>query len=163
MNAGRLKPRQRGSRRRLRRDDLRGRRVALDLGADLPMNTRNIACPRYGPAFRPRQNLAMGDNSASVPEQDGQEVVFLGRQLDRNAVAGDEALVEIDHDAVDLDALRGLSLARLVAQRGAQPRCHFADAEWLLDIIVGPEIERLEYSDSRSRAERRSPASARIA
>ena len=91
------------------------------------------------------QNVAMGHHSAGVAKEDGEQVVFLRRQLDRRPVAGDETLVEVHDDAVDLHPLNGLGRVRGVPQRGPEPRRQFADAERLLDIIVGAEIERLDF------------------
>ena len=88
--------------------------------------------------------MAMGHDPAGVAKEDREQVVFFRRQLDRRPVAGDETLVEVHDDAVDLDPLNGLGRMRRVSQRGPEPRGQFADAERLLDIIVGAEIERLD-------------------
>ena len=53
-------------------------------------------------------------------------------------------LSKSDDDALDLDPLGGVSLARPVTKRGAQPRGQFADPERLLDVVVGAEIERFD-------------------
>src|SRR5208337_678449 len=130
----------------LRLDDFGRGRIALDLGAQLADEDAQILrvlgmrrSPHGG------ENLAVGDDPTGVAEKDGEEIVFLRRQLDRNAVARNEALVEVHDDALDLDPRSGLGLARPVAERGAKPRCQFADPEWLLDVIVGAEIERFDF------------------
>ena len=86
------------------------------------------------------QDLAVREDAAGAAREFAQEIEFLRRQLHRRAVAADEALVEIDGEAVDLDARSARLAVGAVSQRRAQTRDQFADAERLLDIVVGAEI-----------------------
>src|SRR5208337_1237124 len=130
---------------RLGLDDSGRGRVAFDLSpelADEDAQILRILGVRGAPDGR--QDLAMGDDASRIAKKDRQKLIFLRRQLDRRAVAGDQPLVEVHHDPVDLNPLSRLRHARPVTERGSQASRQFANAERLLDIVVSAEVERLD-------------------
>ena len=92
----------------------------------------------------------MGEHSASIPHQGGQEFVFNGGEMD--LLLGDVHLPSSQVDAQITHRKRRLARllggARGVAQRHTQPRQQFANTERLGQVVIGASIKAVTLSDS---------------
>ena len=95
--------------------------IALDLVAQLadehPQILR-VALVRGAPDRG--EELAVGHHPAGIAGERRQQIVFARRQLDRRAVARDEAALDVDRQTVDLDPRFGAAPA--LAWRSAARR-----------------------------------------
>ena len=99
------------------------------------------------------QHLLARYDLAGVAGEQGKDLEFLRRELDLLLVAGDAPTRNVDLEATDPHNGRLAGPLHAVAQRCPQARHKFADAEWLVDKVVGAAVERQIFSVSRSRAE----------
>src|SRR5580658_2758705 len=90
------------------------------------------------------QHEAMGQHLAGMGREQPQYVEFLGRQLDRLAGAGDQALHQIDLEIAGDDRGRYSLLLQTVAKGGTDPGGQFLHAEGLGDVVIRTQIERLD-------------------
>src|SRR5262249_25515412 len=82
---------------------------------------------------------------AGMLNEDAQQLVFLGRQLDLLVADLDDAPYEIDGEIADTKN-RTLSLnVKLVPKCGAHPGKEFIHAERLRHVVVGSEIECVDF------------------
>jgi hypothetical protein len=84
------------------------------------------------------KDLAMGHHPGLMPQEDGEDFIFLGGQAQGLAV-------EIDAQPADLEErglLPPLSFARRMSGCLPQSRQKLADAEGFLQIVIRPEVER---------------------
>jgi hypothetical protein len=86
------------------------------------------------------EDLAVGDDFAAVDEEEAQEGVFLGGEVDFLASAADEAGGEVDFDIAKGDDGRFVGGAG-AAKDGADAGEEFAAAEGFGEVVVGAGVE----------------------
>ena len=127
-------------------DKSRRARVILDFRSKLTNEDSQILGivavrrPPYG-----RQDLRVRDNATGVARQDGEEVVFLWRQMHDLVTSRNDAPIEVDLQRADVQDRFQTRWPCRMTKRCAQASQQLADAERLLDIIIRPEVEGLDF------------------
>ena len=124
---------------------------------------------RVGRAPDGGQQLAVGEHPAAAFHQLGQEVVLAWRQLHRLARARHQSLHEVDLELARVITGSAPRPGEAVARGDAQAGQQLADAEGLLHIVVGAQVQRVDLlglrvagrqDDDRSRVEGSAPGPA---
>src|SRR6266478_10073304 len=128
----------------LRQDVLRTFRIRLDLLPELSdINTKILWVREATPQFP--QQKSVRQHLAGMLNEYAQELVFLRRQLDLLIADLDDAPYEINREIADTKN-RTFSLnVKLVPKCGAHPRKEFIHAERLRHVVIGSEIECVDF------------------
>ena len=91
------------------------------------------------------QQVTLRHHLAGVGEQYAEQAVFDRRQMHRLASAGDDAARQIDPRFAEFDdRARLVAAAALPAQQRTRTGAQFADAKGFGQVVVGPDVERLD-------------------
>src|SRR5208337_1542523 len=119
-------------------------RIGLDFLPQLAhIDPQILDVARRAPDFLHQEPV--GENLARVEYEKPEDLVFLGRKLHLLAFHRNDAPDKIDAKVSALEQRLAALLLNAVAQRGADARNEFGDAERLGDIIVRAEIEGLDF------------------
>src|SRR4051794_10603663 len=130
---------------RVGQDDLRARRIVLELAADVgdvdPQVVRLLAVARTPDLAQQR---AVGEELAAVDGEHAQEVELDRREVHVLAVARDPARGEVDRDRAGPDDRIGAVGGIAPAQHGADAGRELVGAERLRHVVVGAGVERAD-------------------
>src|SRR6266542_251093 len=126
-------------------DEARIGLVVLELAAQLPDEHAQIL-QVLGMCRSPDggQDLSMGEDPAGIAHQERQEVEFLGGEFERGPVLARVMLGYVNGD-LSMAQYRCRMADRIVVAQGGTDACQkLANAEGLVHIVVGAEIERFD-------------------
>src|SRR5712671_3342498 len=128
-----------------RQDVLRTFRIRLDLLPELPdIDTKILRVREVTPQFPQQESVRQ--HLAGMLNKHAQELVFLRRQLHLLIAGLDNAPYQIDRQIADTKN-RTFSLnMKLMPKCGAHPGKEFIHAERLCHVVIGSEVECVDFA-----------------
>src|SRR5438128_5543508 len=114
-------------------------RIRLDLLPQLPyIHPQILGVGVGGPQLLEQESV--GQNFSGMLDEDTQQFVFLGRELDVVAAELDDPPHQVDGEVPDAKDRPFTLDLELMADRGSDPREKLLHAKRLGDIVVGTEV-----------------------